>query len=157
MLAARRLSIWRNRYEIVADGQPLAIWDGRSWRGGGTFDLLGRHYEVRSSGWGTRFDMTDESGLPIATAQRVGRKRWTVQAGGATYRFQRASWRQEQLLADSPDGTDNRPAGTVRRVSAWRSDVVADLPNLAMTLQVFVVVVVLTMWNARDAAVAGAV
>jgi hypothetical protein len=46
MLEAKRVSLWRNRYEIVADGQPLATWDGRVWRNGGTFDLAGRRYDV---------------------------------------------------------------------------------------------------------------
>lgn len=54
MLEARRVSLWRNRYEIIADGQPLAMWDGRVWRSGGTFDLAGRRYDVKSNVWGTR-------------------------------------------------------------------------------------------------------
>jgi hypothetical protein len=105
MLEARRVSLWRNRYEIVSDGQPLAMWDGRVWRNGGTFNVAGRRYEVKSNVWGTRFDMTDEAGMIIATADRVGRKRWTVEANGRTYRFQRASWwRSEQSLV-----ADGRP------------------------------------------------
>jgi len=149
MLAARKLSMWRNRYELVVDGQPLAVWEGRVWRGGGTFELSGRHYDVRANGWGTRYEMTDEAGLTVAIAERVGRKRWTVEAGGRTYHLRRGSLRHEELL-----GTDDRPAGSVRRVSFWRSDVVAELPGLALPLQVFVVVVVLTMWDARDSAAA---
>ena len=54
MLEARRVGLWRNRYEIIADGQPLAMWDGRVWRSGGTFDLAGRRYDVKSNVWGTR-------------------------------------------------------------------------------------------------------
>ena len=68
MLEARRVSLWRNRYEIVADGQPLAMWDVRVWRNGGTFDLAGRRYEVKSNVWGTRFEMTDEAAMIVATA-----------------------------------------------------------------------------------------
>jgi len=59
MLEARRVSLWRNRYEIVADGRPLARWDGRTWRNGGTFELAGRRHDVKSNAWGTRFEMTD--------------------------------------------------------------------------------------------------
>ena len=148
MLEARRVSLWRNRYEIVADGQPLAMWDGRVWRNGGTFDLAGRRYDVKSNVWGTRFEMTDEAGIIVATADRVGRKRWTVQASSRTYRFQRASWwRSEELLV-----ADGRPVGSVRRVSHWRSDAVADLPDLPLPLQIFVVAVVLSMWDAEAAA-----
>ncbi len=86
----------------------------------------------------------------VATADRVGRKRWTVEASGRTYRFQRVSWwRSEELLV-----ADGRPVGSVRRVSRWRSDAVADLPDLPLPLQVFVVVVVMTMWDAQAAAAA---
>ena len=95
--------------------------------------------------------MTDEASMIVATADRVGRKRWTVEASGRTYRFQRVSWwRSEELLV-----ADGRPVGSVRRVSRWRGDAVADLPDLSLPLQVFVVVVVLTMWDAQAAAAAG--
>jgi hypothetical protein len=154
MLEARGVSLWRNRYEIVADGQPLGMWDGRVWRNGGTFDLAGRRYNVKSNLWGTRFEMIDEAGMIVATANRVGRKRWTVEASDRAYRFQRASWwRSEELLL-----ADDRPMGSVRRVSRWRRDAVADLPDLPLVVQVFVVVVVLAMWDAQAtvAATAGA-
>jgi len=65
--------MWVNRYELSADGRPLATWKGSAWRSGGMFELEGRHYEVR-----------------------LGHKHWTVMAGGATFQFRRTSmWRQE--------------------------------------------------------------
>lgn len=147
MLEANRVSLWRNRYTLTADGQPVAVWDGRSWRPGGTFDLAGRHYEVKANGWGTRFELIDAGG-PVATANRVGRKHWTVEAGGRTYTFERRSmWRSEEVLVEG-----GQPAGSIRRLSAWRSDAVADLPDLPLPLQVFVFVVVLTNWDAQAAA-----
>src|SRR5262245_44523062 len=137
MLEARRISQWRSRYEIVAEGQPLAMGDGRIGRKGGTFDLAGHHYDVKSTVCGSRSEMIDEAGMIVATADRVGRKRWTVEASGRTYHFQRASWwRSEQLLV-----ADGQPVGSVRRVSHWRGDAVANLPDLPLPLQVFVVVV----------------
>ncbi len=51
MLEARKVSLWRNRYEIVADGQSLAMWEGRVWRSGGAFELAGRRYDVKSNVW----------------------------------------------------------------------------------------------------------
>jgi len=150
MLEARRISLWRNRYELVADGQPLATWEGRFWRSGGTFDVAGRRYDVKANVWGSRFELTDEFGMMVAAADRVGRRRWAVEAGGRSYQFQRASlWRSEEVLV-----ADGRPVGSVRRVSLWRGDAVADLPGLPLPLQVFVVVVVLSMWDARTAAAA---
>lgn len=152
MLQARKVNVWRNRYELASDGQPLTTWDRRTWRSGGTFELAGRRYHVRGNVWATRFEMTDEFGMNLAAADRVGRKRWTVEASGRSYQFQRASlWRSEQMLV-----TDGRPVGSVRRASAWRGDAVAELPGLPLPVQVFVLVVVLTMWDSSDAAAASA-
>jgi hypothetical protein len=152
MLEARKVSLWRNRYDIVADGRSLATWDGRVWRNGGSFDLAGRHYEVTSNLLGSRFELTDQVGMTVAAAERVGRKRWTVESGGRTYRFQRASWwRSEESLV-----VDGRTVGSVRRTRPWRGDAVADLPDLPLPVQVFVLAVVLTMWDAQAAAAASA-
>src|SRR4051812_10690114 len=74
MVEARKVSLWHNRYELTADGERLATWEGRSWRSGGTFDLAGRRYDVRSNAWGSRFEMTDQVGMVAATAERVGRR-----------------------------------------------------------------------------------
>jgi hypothetical protein len=150
MVEARKVSLWRNRYDLTADGERLATWEGRSWRTGGTFELAGRRYDVRSNAWGTRFEMTDQAGMIAATAERVGRKQWTVAANGRSYQFRRASmWRAEQLLVD-----DDRPVGSIRRVNRWRGDAVAELPGLPLPLQVFVLAVVLSMWDAQAAVAA---
>ncbi len=42
----------------------------------------------------------------------------------------------------------------MRRTSAWRGDVAADLPGLPLPVQVFVLGVVITMWDAQAAAAA---
>jgi hypothetical protein len=146
MLTAKRTSVWRNRYEVVVDGQPVAQWQPRTWRTGGTFELAGRRYEVGSNVWVSRFTMTDELGLVVAT------ERWTIATGGRSYEFRRASlWRShEQLVADG------QPVGFIRRVSMWRGDTVAELSALPMPVQVFALVVVLTMWDARNSAAAAA-
>src|SRR4051812_2928181 len=150
MVEARKVSLWHNRYELTADGERLATWEGRSWRSGGTFDLAGRRYDVRSNAWGSRFEMTDQVGMVAATAERVGRRQWTVEANGRSYEFRRASmWRSEQILV-----ADGRPVGSIRRVNMWRGDAVADLPGLPPPVQVFVLAVVLSMWDAQAAAAA---
>jgi len=150
VLEARRVSIWRNRYELTLDGRPLARWDGRTWRTGGRFALEGRRYEVRSNVWGNRFEMTDEFGMSVAAADRVGHKRWMVEASGRSYQFHRASpWRPEQVLV-----AGGRPVGSVRRASMWRRDAVAELPDLPLPAQVFVLVVILTVWDSSAAAAA---
>lgn len=152
MLKARKISAWRGRYDLTLDGQALAHWDGRVWRSGGTLDLAGRRYDVSSNVWGTRFEMTDQVGVVVARAGRVGRRQWTVEADGRSYQFRRVSWwrAEEALIADG------RKVGSVRRPSVWRSDAEADLPGLSLPVQVFVLVVVLTMWDAQAASAAAA-
>ena len=54
-------------------------------------------------------DPADAARLP--SAQRVGRKRWTVQAGDRTYQFRRASvWRGDQELLLGRPGSRLNPA-----------------------------------------------
>jgi hypothetical protein len=143
MLEARKASVWKNRYDITMDGRRLATWDGSSWKSGGTFGLGARHYVVRANMWGNKYGMVDEDGTRIATADRVGRKSWTVEADGRTYEFHRASlWRQEEELH-----SEGRRVGSVKRDSIWRGDAVADLPGLSLSVEVFVLAVVLTMWD----------
>ena len=43
--------------------------------------------------------MVDDAGAVVASADRVGRKRWTVEAAGQTYHFRRKSfWGNEEEL-----------------------------------------------------------
>ncbi len=148
MLEARKTSIWSNSYDITLDGRPLARWEGSSWKAGGTFELDGRRYSVRSNMWATTYVMTCDDGTTIASADRVGRKNWTVQAAGLRYTFRRPSfWRHEEELL-----FEGRRVGSVNRKSVWRSDTVADLPGLPLPVQVFVLAVVLTVWDQAAAA-----
>ncbi len=147
MLEARKASIWTNRHIIVVDGVPLATWDASLWKSGGAVKLDGQRYEVRGNLWGSRYGMADQDGTRIASADRVGRKDWRVDADGRTYEFRRASaWRhEEELLADG------RRMGSVKRTSLWRADAVADLPGLPQPVQVFVLAVVLATWDSAIA------
>ncbi len=148
MMQARRKSAWRNDYEFVADGRPLAVFNGSLWRGGGALLVEGRRYEVRSSTWATSYTLVDDAGAPVASATRVGRKDWAIDAGGVSYSFRRSSmWslEQEQVV-------QGMPVGTVRRTSMWRGDAVADLPLLPLLVAVFATTVVLTTWDVAAAA-----
>lgn len=144
MLTARQVSVWRNRYDIIIDGRTVATWDSAFWMNGGDFELDGRRYEVRANVWGNRFGMVDAVGERVASADRVGRKRWTVEASGQTYEFRRASmWDTEQELH-----ADGERVGSVKRTSIWRGEVTADLPGLSLPVQIFVLGVVITVWDA---------
>jgi hypothetical protein len=152
MLEARKASAWKNRYDISEDGRRLATWDGSSWRAGGTFELGARRYEVRANMWGNKYEMVDQDGTPTASAARVGRKDWKVEADGRTFQFHRASlWRSEEELHSK-----GQRVGSVRRKSIWRGDAVADLPGLPLPVKVFVLAVVLTMWDTAAVAAASA-
>jgi hypothetical protein len=151
MLQARKTSIWRSRYEVSADGRPLTTWDGRVWKSGGDFQLAGQQYRVRGNVLGGTYRLVDSAGATLATARRVGRKRWTVETDRATYAFRRKSmWSSEQELL-----AGESRVGSVRRTSAWRGDAVADLPGLPVPVQVFVLGVVISMWEAQQVAASG--
>ena len=148
MVVAKRISMWRSSYQVFEGDRPVATWTGRTWKSGGDFTLDGRAYKVRGNTWGNRFTMVDDRGETVATADRVGSKRWTVEAGGQTYRFQRASfWSGEQELHNAAGRV-----GSVRRTGRWRGDVAADLPGLPLPVQIFTLGVVITMWDAQSAA-----
>jgi hypothetical protein len=150
MLSVTKTGFWATAYTITADGRELAVWDTSFWRSGGDFVLDGRAYRVRASGWGTTFTMTDDQDRTVATASRVGRKRWTVEAGGHTYHFRRVSvWSNSQELHD-----DAGRRGVVERSGFWQTTITADLPTLPPPVQVFVIGVVITMWNQQAAAAA---
>ena len=148
MLHAKKVGFWKNRYEITADGRVLATWEGSIWKSGGTVELDGRRYEIRSNLWGNKYGMVTEDGAAVASADRVGRKKWTVEADGRVYEFRRASiWRQEELLC-----SEGHQVGVIKRTSMWRGDATAELPSLPVPVQVFVLAVVLTMWDQQFAA-----
>ncbi len=152
MLRAKKTSVWKAGYQLSADGHPIAIWERSMWKEGGTFELDGQRYSVRSNMWGNKYGMTSEDGTPVAAADRLGRKRWTVEAAGRTYEFQRASpWRPEEELRFAGERV-----GSIKRTSVWCSDATADLPGLPLPVQIFVFVVVLTRWDRSGAAAAAA-
>ncbi|MBF9129621.1 hypothetical protein I0C86_11695 [Plantactinospora sp. S1510] len=147
MLEARKASVWQSRYEISVDGRTVTTWDSTFWKAGGSFELDGQHYQVRGNAWGSRYTLLDAADTTVASADRVGRKRWAVEAGGQTYHFQRASlWSNEQELQ-----IGGRRVGSAKRTSFWRGDVVADLPGLPLPVQIFAVGVVITTWEQQDA------
>lgn len=153
MLEARKTSAWSGQYDLFADGTRIAAWDPSFWRNGGTLDLTGRRFQIKASGFGRRYEMLDEVGQPVAIADRVGRRDWTVWADGVNYTFRRASfWGSDQHLMAGAT-----PVGSISKVSMWRGDAVADLPGLPLPVQVFVVTVVLALWRQQaGAAAAGA-
>ena len=152
MVTAKRISIWTSRYEVRAGDRPVTTWDAHVWRSGGDFVLDGRRYAVRSNAWGNRYTMTDDRGDVVAEADRVGRKHWTIESGGQTYRFQRASYFSGEQELHNAAGR----VGSIRRTSAWRGDVAADLPGLPLALQIFAIGVVICLWDAQAAAASAA-
>ena len=148
MLEARKPSVWRTRYDILVDGQPVTVWQPTTWRQGGSFTLDGQQFVVRANAWGTKYTMTTPGGTELASAEGVGRKLWTVHADRQTFSFQRASiWRHEETLI-----VRGNKAGYVKRVGMWRGDTVADLPGLSLPAQIFVLGLLITRWDAAQAA-----
>lgn len=151
MLRAHKISAWKREYRIESDdGRVATEFRPNWWESGGTFVIEGHEYTIRQNFWGVKYGMAMADGTVVATADRVGRKNWSVDAEGRTLHFRRASmWSSDQLLVDG-----DREIGSIRSTSWWRSDAEADLPGLDPALQVFVVAVVLTMWANQASAAA---
>jgi hypothetical protein len=150
MLIAERMGMFRGRYRLVADGREVAVWDPAWWRTGGDFEIDGSRFQVRSNGWGTKFRMLDPAGDEVAVVEGAGRRHWTARAAGRTYEFRRASFwgnRQELLVGGVK-------TGSIRRTSGWTGAVEADLPNMPLAIQIFVVGVQIAKWRAQQAAAA---
>lgn len=132
------------RYVVTDQGRQIAALDTSVWRGGSTVELAGRRFSIRANAWCTAFTMADEAGAVVASADRVGHKRWTVTAAGRTYHFRRRSWIGEEELVFG----DAR-VGSIRKPSFWRGDVVIELPGLPAWVQFFILGVAISSWNMR--------
>lgn len=149
MLTARQTDFWGNTFEIGLDGQTLTTFKAKQWGNGVRFTLHGLEHELRSNAWGTRYELL-AGGAVLASADRVGRKDWTLVVDGHSHQFQRVSfWKRDQALV-----VGSEQVGTVRRTSAWKTEGVAELPTLPLPVRVFALAVVLTMWQAADRAAA---
>ncbi len=148
MLRAQKAGMWKRDYVITSDGEPVTTFSPARWKTGGQFTLGGTEYTIRANVWGSTYGMTAADGAVLATADRVGRKRWSVEAGGELYRFQRESrWRPDQALV-----LGDKKVGTIKRASAWKGGAVAELPGMGVPVQVFILAVVVTMWSQQAAA-----
>jgi hypothetical protein len=149
VLRASRAGLLSTRYDITRDdpaGNDRAIctWKPSAFIGGGSFELDGHRYDVARGGWtGRRYRLRDEAGSLVALADGVGRSTWTVETGGEVHEFARPShWRRDQVLM-----REGEPVGAVRRTSAWFGEAEAELPGLPLTVQVFVLVSLLGVWD----------
>ncbi len=97
----------------------------------------------RKSTWSSSYALVADDGTTVASAQRVGRRDWTVEADRVVHQFRRASvWRQEEQLT-----IGGQQVGSVRRTSTWSSEAVADLPGMPPVVAVFAVAVALSTWD----------
>jgi hypothetical protein len=143
MIEARRVSALSGRYELVADGERVATWERSGWRPGGMLELDGRRYVLRADPGGRTCSLVGSGGARIASADRVGRRSWSIEAAGRTYSFRRALpwWQRQELVVDG------RPVGSLRRTNPWRRGAVAELPGVPLDVGLFAVAVVLTQWD----------
>jgi hypothetical protein len=154
MLQAQRRGAFKHSYEITGDdGALITTFHPSGWRSKGEFDLGGTGYAVRSSGWTQqRAELVDQAGRQVATADRVGRKDWTISTDRGELAFRRTSmWRGDHLLE-----LGGQQVGSIRRLGFWGSRAEADLPGLPLPLAVFALVVVLMLWERNDTAAASA-
>lgn len=148
MLLAEKDGVFSRTYRITEDGREVTSFRTSWWASGGTFVLDGREFTIRSNMWGGKYGMADENEAKVAAAEKVGRRNWSVESADEVYRFRRTSiLRSEQALM-----RDDQEVGLIKRASMWKGGATAELPGLSLPVQVFVVAVVLTMWEQQAAA-----
>lgn len=154
MLEAHRATSFRSRWEVREDGAPLMVLEKKGWRSGVEYTLDGTTYEVRSTWTGSQYTLTSGD-AEIAQAHRIGRKRWSVSTPEGEFHFRRRSiWKSDQEWVAAPDAPS--ALGAIRRTGTWRGDAEATLPGMPTPLAVFVLAVVLLMWEQAAAAATGA-
>ena len=87
LIEARKVKLWDRRYDILEDGRTVAIWECLLWGTGGTVQLDGRRFQVKTNVLGGESSMAEGAGRPVAVAHGVGRKHWTIESDGETYHF----------------------------------------------------------------------
>lgn len=153
MLYAQRRGAFDNSHGIVDEsGKLIAFWNPKTFRQAGEFELLGARYTVQTAGWAyQRASLLGSDGAVLAEADGVGRKRWTVLAGGTTHDFERTSiWRADQALVNA----GQQRIGLIRRAGFWGQRAEADLPGLPLPVAVFALILVLMLWERNDSAAA---
>lgn len=133
-------------YEVRLDGGWLTEYRPRSFGEGGSAEMRGRLYELRSKG-GRRFFLTRD-GTTVAWAERARwRQRWTLAFDGAYHELDSQSmFRLEMVLT-----RDGVPLGRVRRRTSWRGTVEGELsPEMTPPIQLFVVLVAMAIWDRDD-------
>jgi len=119
MLEARRASVWKTRYDIIADGRRLATWDESSWKGGGKIELV----TPMADGFVSRFLERRGEGVHHVTfrVRDIERQAERLREAGVPLtltNFENANWKELFLhpstahgvliqLAESPNTDDD--------------------------------------------------
>jgi hypothetical protein len=148
VLEIERQGLLSRRYVVRDDRGHTGTWVRRRFREAISGELDGLEYEFARHG--RRQFALLASGSTVATADAAKRGRWVISAGASVYELRRKSaWRGERQLLK-----DRAVVGTIRKE---RRRAVGELPaELAPSLQAFVVLVVLTLWQRDTASSSGA-
>jgi hypothetical protein len=152
MLHARRQGAFRYSYAITEgdseDGGTPVTTVSQTRRGNAEFELDSVLYQVRLSGIVRRQALLENpEGRPVAGADSIGKRRWTVTCDGRSYEFDRVGiFGNEQAHV-----VGGKRLGSVRRTGFWRTGAEADLPDLPRLVAVFTFAVALLAWQRDDA------
>ncbi len=148
MLEIERVSWLKARYAIRLEGHS-GVWERQRLKETMSGDVDGERYDVQRDGR-KRFVLMHFDGV-LARADAGGRRLWTISAGDSSYELgRRFALRSEMELR-----RDGATVGWIRRARAPRAKIQCELPSeLSPAVQVFVGLVVLTLWNRAAAAAA---
>ena len=152
MLHARRQGAFRYSYVITEDGDVPVTTLSPTRRGDAELELDAVAYRLRLSGIVRRQALLEApDGRPVAGADAIGRRRWSVTCGGRSYEFEKVGvFGNEQAHV-----VDGERVGSVRRTGFWRTGAEADLPELPRLGAVFTFAVALLAWQRDDAVASG--
>ena len=144
MLFARRWGAPRLHYKIAKDRKSLATWTPPSKGSGGTFAVAGVDYRIEAVSAGTAvLEVVD--GPSVAVAEGLGRTPWVVRTHDSTYTVDRTleRWAEQQVFVRG------RWVGAVRQAGRSGRHAEAELPDVPDPVAVFVMALVLQMWDAH--------
>jgi hypothetical protein len=147
MLRARRHGFFRREYEVHADDAPVTVLTG-GWREGCEFTLSGGSFRVERDGR-RHFVLTGPDGR-LATADRQSGREWLVRTAGGDLTLAKPSiWRSDWEVRGSA-------TGAIRQEGWFNRTYTADVPpDVPLPMAVFVLYVVLVMFERQASAAAG--
>ena len=147
---------YSNDYTIFAHGEPLVTIQGGWFREQGVFTLDNAAYTVRTERPGRLVLAQGDTVLARVTKVSFWKHQFVVEVNGSQYQLEATAawqWRRSFVLRSS-----DTMLGTIAPQSPWNRNATIDLPEaLSLPVRLFLVILVIFMWQRDEAATAAVV